>query len=125
MIIEKAYGETPTVGASEQTQAPRPENFLSGLSGLVPMLAIFVVFYFLLIRPQEKKRKQQEELIGGVKKGEEVVTSGGIFGKISKISEDGTVELEIADGVRIKALKSHLLDITSRKKEEGKAKGKK
>ncbi len=100
---------------------PQSENMLSSLSGLVPMLAIFVVFYFLLIRPQEKKRKQQEELIGGVKKGEEVLTSGGIFGTVSKVEENSNlVELEIAKDVKVKISKSAIADITSRKKEEPK-----
>lgn len=73
----------------------------STLASFVPMILIFVVFYFLLIRPQQKKARLQQEFLGNLKKGDEVVTSGGIYGKITGLT-DTVVTLEIADGLRIK-----------------------
>lgn len=73
----------------------------STLASFVPMILIFVVFYFLLIRPQQKKARQQQEFLSALKKGDEVVSSGGIYGKITGLT-DSVVTLEIADNVRIK-----------------------
>jgi len=73
--------------------------------GLLPLVLLFVVFYFLLIRPQQKKAKQQMQFIDSLKIGDEVVTSGGIYGKVTGITND-TVTLEIAEKIRIKVLKS-------------------
>ncbi len=75
------------------------------LGSFVPMILIFVVFYFLLIRPQQKKARQQQDFLGALKKGDEVVTSGGIYGKITGLT-DTVVTLEIADGLRIKVSRS-------------------
>ncbi|GAA5252663.1 preprotein translocase subunit YajC [Candidatus Rickettsia kedanie] len=90
----------------------------SGLTSLIPMVLIFAVFYFLLLRPQEKRRKEIKKLVSEVKKGEEVLTNSGIYGILTKVSKnDNKVEIEIAKDVRIKALKSAIIDITSRTKE--------
>lgn len=79
------------------------------------MLLIFVVFYFFLIRPQEKRRREKESLVNSVKKGEEVVTTGGIFGVVSKVNDgDNTVDLQIAENINIKILKTAISDLTSR-----------
>ncbi|MBU0681217.1 MAG: preprotein translocase subunit YajC [Proteobacteria bacterium] len=75
------------------------------LGSFVPMILIFVVFYFLLIRPQQKKARQQQDFLGALKKGDEVVSSGGIYGKITGLT-DTVVTLEIADGIRIKVSRS-------------------
>ncbi|AFC71024.1 preprotein translocase subunit YajC [Rickettsia australis] len=98
---------------------PVETNFLqSGFTSLIPMVLIFAVFYLLLLRPQEKRRKEIEKLVSEVKKGEEVLTNSGIYGIVTKVSEnDNKVEIEIAKDVRIKALKSAIIDITSRTKE--------
>lgn len=131
MFITNAYADGNTIQIEETTSLPvAPEPVQSGWMSMVPMVLIFVVFYFLLIRPQEKRRRQQQELVGGVKKGEEVVTSSGICGVVSKVNDDNTVEVEIAKDVSIKVLKTAIADITSRtaiekeKKEVKKIKGK-
>lgn len=99
-----------------------PSKIESTWTSFVPMILIFAVFYFLLIRPQEKKRKEQENLITSVKKGEDVSTTGGIYGRVTKINEsDATIMLEIADNVVIKIAKAAILDITSRKAQDNKA----
>jgi preprotein translocase subunit YajC len=76
----------------------------------MPLLLIFVIFYFLLIRPQQKKMKEHRTLVDAVKKGDAVVTAGGVIGKVTKV-EDNEVEVEIAPNVRIKVIKSTLSDV--------------
>lgn len=77
---------------------------------MMPLLLIFVIFYFLLIRPQQKKMKEHRALIDAVKKGDAVVTAGGVVGKVTKV-EESEVEIEIAPNVRIKVIKSTLSDV--------------
>jgi len=79
-----------------------------GLASFVPLILIFVVFYFLLIRPQQKKAKEHQKFLSNLKKGAEVVTSGGIHGRITGLT-DTVVTMEIADGVRIKVNRSAVL----------------
>ena len=80
----------------------------SPLAGLLPMILIFVVFYFLLIRPQQKKAKTQQEFLKNLKKGDEVVTGGGLHGKITGLT-DAVVTLEIADNLRVKVSRQYIL----------------
>jgi len=77
---------------------------------MVPLLLIFVIFYLLLIRPQQKKMKDHRALIDAVKKGDTVVTAGGVVGKVTKV-EDTELEVEIAANVRIRVVKSTLSDV--------------
>ncbi len=72
-----------------------------GLLGLLPMVAIFVIFYFLLIRPQQKKAKQHRAMVADLDKGDEIVTNGGVLGKITG-TDDNFVAVDIADGVTIR-----------------------
>lgn len=78
---------------------------------MLPLVLIFVIFWFLLIRPQQKRMKEHRAMIDAVKKGDGVVTGGGIVGKVIKV-EDQIVEVEIAQGVKIKVVKGTLTDIT-------------
>jgi preprotein translocase subunit YajC len=71
-----------------------------GIASLIPLVLIIVIFYFLLIRPQQKRLKAHQAMIGELKKGDKVVTSGGILGTVQDVSED-TVRVEIADKVRV------------------------
>jgi preprotein translocase subunit YajC len=101
----------PTTGSTGAPQggSANPMANACGAQGgmLIPMLMIFVVFYFMLIRPQQKKQKEQQEWLKSLKKGDEVVTSGGIIGKISGLT-DNTVTLEVQEKVRMKFLRSHI-----------------
>ena len=84
--------------------APGPGG---GLVQFLPMIFILVIFYFLLIAPMRKKQKRQQEMLAQLKKGEEVITSGGIFGRISAFDEShGAVILQVTDTVKIKVLRS-------------------
>ena len=80
---------------------------------IFPLLLIFVVFYLFLIRPQQKRAKEHEAKIQAVQKNDEVVTGGGLMGKVTKVADD-YVEVEIAPNVRVKAVKSTLTDVQSR-----------
>jgi preprotein translocase subunit YajC len=104
--------------ASTETQVPsgeEPTPTENVWMSFMPMILIFIVFYFLLIRPQDKKRREHEQLISGVKKGEEVMTSSGIFGQVVKINDnDNSVILAIAPKIEIKIAKSAILEIRSR-----------
>ena len=80
---------------------------------IFPLILIFVVFYFFLIRPQQKRAKEHETKINSVQKNDEVVTGGGLMGKVIKVADD-YVEVEIAPNVRVKAVKSTLSNVQSR-----------
>ena len=82
------------------------------LFGIVPWLAIFVIFYMLMIRPQQQRVKQHQAAINAVKRGDEVITGGGIRGKITKVSDE-EAEVEIAQGVRIRVVKSTISQVLS------------
>ena len=83
------------------------------LFGIVPWLAIFVIFYFLMIRPQQKRVKEHQQAIDAVKKGDDVVTGGGIRGKVTKVTDD-EAEVEIAQGVRVRVVKGTISQVLTR-----------
>jgi preprotein translocase subunit YajC len=72
-----------------------------GLASFIPLVLMFVIFYFLLIRPQQKKTKEHREMITGIKKGDRIITSGGIHGQVTSV-DDTTLTVEISDKVRVK-----------------------
>ena len=76
------------------------------MMSLLPFVAIFVIMYFLILRPQQKRVKQHQELVKNVRRGDTVVTSGGLVGKVTKVVDDEQIEVEIADGVRVRQVRS-------------------
>jgi preprotein translocase subunit YajC len=80
------------------------------LMGILPWLLIFVIFYVLMIRPQQRRVKEHQAAIKAVKKGDEVVTGGGIVGRVTKVSDE-EAEVEIANGVRIRVVKSTISNV--------------
>jgi preprotein translocase subunit YajC len=84
------------------------------LMSLLPFVAIFVIMYFLILRPQQKKVKQHQELVKNVRRGDTVVTSGGLVGKITKVVDDDQIEVEIADGVRVRQLRQMISDVRAK-----------
>lgn len=82
----------------------------SFLISIAPFLLIFVIFYFLMIRPQQKRLKQHQAMIAAVKRGDTVVTSGGLIGKVSKVADD-ELEVELAPSVKVRVVKSTLADV--------------
>lgn len=101
MFITPAYAQAAGGAASAIT------NFL-------PLILIFGIMYFLLIRPQQKKLKDHKSMVEAVRRGDQVITQGGILGKVSKVKEDGEVEVEIADGVKVRVIKSTLASVISK-----------
>jgi preprotein translocase subunit YajC len=92
--------------------AAEPSGTASILMGIVPWLLIFVIFYLLMIRPQQRRVKEHQAAINAVKKGDEVITGGGIRGKVTKVSDD-EAEVEIAQGVKIRVIKSTISTVLS------------
>lgn len=84
----------------------------AGFSAFLPIIIMFVIFYFLLIRPQQKKNKDQREMISNLKKGDMIVTGGGIHGRVTGVS-DTTLTVEIADKVRVKINRSNVSSLLS------------
>ena len=87
-----------------------------GLSSLLPFLLIFVVFYFFLIRPQQKRAKEHREMVSNVKRGDKIVTSGGLLGTVSKSVEgQESVEVEIAKDVKVSVMRTMIADLREKK----------
>ncbi|TWI77476.1 protein translocase subunit yajC [Desulfobotulus alkaliphilus] len=84
-----------------------------GFIQLVPLILMFVIFYFLLIRPQQKKAKEHRELIGNLKKGDRIITSGGIYGTVTSL-DDNTLTIEIADKVRVKMVRANVAGLSAK-----------
>lgn len=85
----------------------------SGFAQFIPLILIFVIFYFFLIRPQQKKVKDHKGMVASLKRGDEVITSGGIIGKIEKVYEDDKLDLFISESVTVKVVKSTIQALTS------------
>ncbi len=81
------------------------------MMSLLPFVLIFVIMYFLILRPQQKRAKEHQELIKKLRRGDNVVTSGGLLGKVTKVLDDDQVEIEIADGVRVRQLKGMVSEV--------------
>ncbi len=87
----------------------------SGLGSLIPLILIFIIFFFLIIRPQQKKIKAHQAMVQSLKRGDRVVTSGGIIGKITKVNEEqNTVQVEIASNVEVTVLKANIAEAMDR-----------
>ena len=97
------------------TAAAAPDSTSAFLVGILPWLLIFAIFYMLMIRPQQKRMKAHQAAIAAVKKGDEVITGGGIRGRVTKVAED-EAEVEIASGVKVRVVKSTLSQVVTNAK---------
>jgi len=86
----------------------------SFLLNIAPWVMIFAIFYFLMIRPQQQRAKQHREMIDNVRRGDTVVTAGGIVGRVAKVKDEGEIMVEIADNVQVRVLKSTLSDVRAK-----------
>ncbi|MBY6092735.1 MULTISPECIES: preprotein translocase subunit YajC [Rhodobacterales] len=84
------------------------------IAQFLPLILIFAIMYFLLIRPQQKKMKEHQAMVNAVRRGDQVVTQGGIKGKVSKVRDDGDIEVEIAPGVNVRVVKTTLAAVVSK-----------
>ena len=110
MLISPAYAQAAGGGGG------------ADFSFLIMMVLLFAVFYFLLIRPQQKKMKTHKAMVEALKRGDKVVTQGGIYGTVTKVVSDAELQVEIADGVRIRVVKGTISEVLS-KPEPAKAGG--
>tara|TARA_B110000438_G_C15463719_1_gene500028 strand:+ start:167 stop:451 length:285 start_codon:yes stop_codon:yes gene_type:complete len=85
----------------------------SGFAQFVPLILIFVIFYFFLIRPQQKKIKDHKTMVTALKRGDEVVTSGGLVGIVEKVYDDDKIDLSIADNVTVKVVQSTIQSLVN------------
>ena len=88
----------------------------AGIGQFIPLILIFVIFYFFLIRPQQKRVKDHKQMVENLKRGDEIITSGGIIGTIDKIMEDDRIEVIISDNVKVQIIRSTITSLL--KKEE-------
>jgi len=84
------------------------------LAQFVPLILIFVIMYLLLIRPQQKKLKEHRAMVEALRRGDQVVTGGGLIGKVTNVKADGEVEVEIAQGVKVRVVKSTITQVLSK-----------
>ena len=95
-------------------QAGSPFGGDNMLVSLLPFVLIFVIMYFLILRPQQKRVKQHQEMVKNLRRGDNVVTSGGTLGKVTKVVDDDQIEIEIADGVRVRQMKSMVSEVRTK-----------
>lgn len=103
MFITPAYAQT--------AGAAGPASSVGAIASLLPLVLIFVVFYFLMIRPQQKRMKELQNAVNAVKKGDQVVTGGGLIGKVTKVS-DQEVEVELGPNMKVRVVKATLQSVT-------------
>ena len=84
------------------------------LMSLLPFVLIFVIMYFLILRPQQKRVKAHQELVKNVRRGDTVITNGGLVGKVTKVVDDEQIEIEIADNVRIRQVRGMITDVRAK-----------
>ena len=99
---------TPAFAQAAGAQGP------SLLSQLPFFIAIFAIFYFLLIRPQQKKLKEHQAMVAALRRGDQVVTQGGLVGKVTKVRDDGELEVEIAQGVNVRVIQHTIQSVRSK-----------
>lgn len=102
MLISPAYAQA--VGGAEGAV----------IMQILPILLIFAVFYFLLIRPQQKKLKQHREMVAALRRGDRIVTAGGIIATVAKVVNDNELLVEIAEGVRVRLVRSQVTEVLSK-----------
>lgn len=98
MFISPAYAQGAPGGSDFMIQ-------------LLPIILMFVIFYFLLLRPQQQRMKAHREMVANIRRGDTVVTAGGIIGKVIKVKEDGEIEVEIAENTRVRVVKGTVSEV--------------
>ena len=86
----------------------------SGVTSFVPLILIFAIMYFLMIRPQQKKVKQHRAMVEALRKGDQIVTAGGLLGKVTKVGGDNEVEVQIATGVKVKVVQNTIQTVLNK-----------
>ena len=94
---------------------------MEGLAQFVPLILIFAIMYFLLIRPQQQKLKQHQAMVTALRRGDQVVTQGGLIGKVTKVKDDNELEVELAEGVKVRVVQSTIAQVISKTEPAAKA----
>ena len=84
------------------------------LMSLFPFILIIVIFYFLMLRPQQRRAKQHQDMIKNLRRGDTVISSGGLVGKVTKVVDDDQIEVEISDGVRVRQMRSMVSEVRAK-----------
>jgi preprotein translocase subunit YajC len=107
MLITPAYGQglLSGIGGSDST---------SMITSLMPLILIIVIMYFLVLRPQQQRAKQHQAMVKALRRGDTVVTNGGLVGKVTKVVDDDQIEVEISDGVRVRQMRSMVSDVRAK-----------
>ena len=106
MFVSPAYAQSLFGGAGGDSG--------SMIMSLLPFALIFVIMYFLILRPQQKKAKAHQDMVKNVRRGDTVVTNGGLIGKVTKVIDDDQIEIEIADEVRIRQIRQMVTDVRAK-----------
>lgn len=104
MLITPAYAQAAAAGGDASSM----------VMSLLPFALIFVIMYFLILRPQQRKVKEHADLVKNVRRGDTIVTNGGLVGKVTKVVDDDQVEVEISDGVRIRQMRQMISAVRSK-----------
>lgn len=103
MLITPAYAQAaPAAGGTDM------------LMSLLPFVLIFVIMYFLILRPQQKKVKAHQEMVKSIRRGDTVVTSGGLIGKVARVIDDSEIELQLSEGVKIRQLRGMISEVRAK-----------
>jgi len=88
---------------------------MQGFESLIPLLLIFGIMYFLLIRPQQKKLKEHQEMVAALRRGDQIITQGGVMGKVTKVKDDSNeIEVQIAEGVNVRVVRSTIATVVNK-----------
>lgn len=102
MFVTPAYAQGPAGGGMEL------------FSSFVPIILLIAIFWFLIFRPQQKRMKEHKAMLAAVKRGDTIVTSGGIVGKVTKVVENEDIEIEVAQGVKVKVVRTMIADVRTK-----------
>jgi preprotein translocase subunit YajC len=111
MFVTQALAETAGGGGA----VGGPAGLLEGPVGtILPFALIFVIMYFILWRPQQQKQRQHRELIANIRRGDTVVTSGGLIGKVAKVVDESELQVDLAEGVRVRVIRSTIAEVRAK-----------
>jgi preprotein translocase subunit YajC len=102
MFVTPAYAQAAAPGAFDY------------LGGMLPILLIIPIFYFLIIRPQQRRTKEHQQMLTAISRGDTIVTGGGLIGKVIRVKDDNELEVELAENLRVKVVRSMVADVRSK-----------
>ena len=103
MLVTEAYAQTGAVGGGADM-----------LIQFLPFVLIFVIMYFLILRPQRQKQQRHKEMIANVRRGDTIVTTGGLIGKVVKVVDEGEVQVELAEGVKVRVVRGMIAEVRAK-----------